>query len=192
MKLPTALAERIIAGSHGHKRRNVPDFALYGCIYRLDDAPHVVRAHIRHTQKRVYHVEFRYIAEKWPRPPKEINSPEILATALREAAQEVMIECNAQFIYNEKNGWRSTIEVPVPIAERDESKKLFTHIDAYRFSKREQDQIQYSIEIERIEGDIRHWVYLAEAWKGVLSEEVPEQLLFRSSGLSKAFLSIER
>lgn len=192
MTLSRALAERIVAGSHGHKKRNVPDYALYGCIYKLDGAPHTVRAHASHVERREYHVEFRYIAEKWPRPPKGINSPEILATILTEEPQEITLECDACFLYHKGSGWRSVVEIPMRLAERRKDKEMFTHIEAVRLSKRYRNQIQYSVQVERTrEGDIRHSVYFTEVWTGILSEELPKQLLERSAELSRAFLSKE-
>lgn len=190
LRLSRGLAERIIEASHGHKERNVPSSALYGCIYTLGESPYAVRADVRHVKRREYHIEFRYVAEKWPKPPKDVNSPQILATALTEEPQEVILECDVYFVYNEKGDWRSAIEIPMVLAKREKGRGPFTHIEAIRLSKREEDQIRYFIEIGRTEeGAIQHWVHLTEVWKDVLSEEVPGQLLERSMALSRAFLT---
>jgi len=191
LKLSSALAERIVEGSHGHRKNNVPDYALYGCIYTINRTPHVVIAEAKRIKEQ-YHVEFDYRAEKWSRPPKDVNSPQILAAMLAEEPQEVSLNCDAYFVYDEKSGWKSRIEVPIPLPEEDGGEGPFTHVESLRLSKRKQEEIQYSIHIERTrEVGILHRVYLAEARRGELSEDVPRYLLERSAALSRAFVTKE-
>jgi len=145
------------------------------------------------VRRNVYHIEFRYIAQKWPTPPKDIKSPQILADILSEAPQDALLECDGYFAYDEAQGWKSTIELPQPIVHRKKPREPFTHIEAIRLSKREENKIRYSVQIGRTpEGIIRHWVHLLEGWRGALSAQVPEILLEHSADLSRAFVNEEQ
>ena len=193
LKLPRELAERIVASSHGHKKHNVPDYAVYGCIYTIDQIPYTVRAHIRRLKQEAYHMEFLYLSEKWPRPPKDFNSPQILANLLSEEPWTVTFECNAHFTYDKKDGWASRIDIPMLLDKQVRDTGLFTHIEAIKFSKQEQGQIDYSIQISRTsQGDIHHCVYITELWRGILSGEIPKHLLERSAELSRTFVTKKR
>lgn len=191
LKLSLALAEKIVGESHGHKRGGVPYSALYGTVYTINKVPHVVRAYMRRIQEGYYHVEFRYLTEKWPKPPKSVKSAEKLAMLLNEEAQECLLECDARFIYEQKNGWNSVIEIPIAVPQKEGGQR-FTHIEAIRLSKREQDDIQYSVEIQRTRsGDVSHWVKFRELSKGSIEKEAPQRILERCSGLSKSLVRQE-
>lgn len=193
VRLSAELAEQTIGSSHGHKRHNVPYSAIYGCIYKKKEIPHVVRADFHRVRKGEYHIQFRYLVEKWPKTPKDIKSPGILAAILTKQRQETVLECDAAFEYQESDGWKSLLELPIPITEKSEKDAPFTHIEAIRVSKRINKQIEYSIQLRRTnEGNIIHLVYLKSEWKDALSGEVPKQLLRRARQLSRALVIKKR
>lgn len=195
MKVSRMLAERIVAGSRGHTARGLPYSALYGTVYAVNQIEHTVLADFCRITEREdkYHIEFRYLAEKWPRPPRDIKSPQKLAALLTEEPQDVLLECDTYLIYKQAGGWRSSIEIPIPLKPQKQGRESLTHIEAITLSRREHDDIPYSIEIRRVKnGAIRHWVHLTELWKGALTGEAPKRLLERSSRLSKSLMRKER
>lgn len=160
VKLSPGLAERIVTGSHGHMEGGVPHYALYGTVYTVNKIPHVVRADLSRAGE-TYHVEFSYEAAKWPKPPKSVKSAQKLATLLAEEAQDVVLDSIAYFVYEEDNGWRSNIEVPIRLETQREGKQSFTHIESITLSSREHDHVEYSLGIGRTRtGAIEHRVYL--------------------------------
>lgn len=186
VKLSSALAKRILSTSHAHKK---PAYAIWGRLYKFGRIPHAVRAEITHVQRNEYKVEFRYTVGEMSKPPRDFKSPEILATLLAEEPQEVMLECDAIFIYDKDRGWRSGIEIPLPLSKEKKEEDTFSHIEAVRFSKREHGQIQYAIEVTLTENnDVLHWINYTQTWKGALSKEIPEQLLAHCSELSRPFV----
>lgn len=193
VKLSPALAKRIIAAYHGHMTRNTPRSALYGIIYTVNKAPHAVRVDVWHAKDNEYHVEFRYSAGKWPKPPKAVKSPEILVNLLNEEPQDVELTCYADFVYNQDDKWRSEIEIPIALDSSKKGKEPFTHIEAIKFSRRENTHVQYSVQIEKREnGVIRHSVSFDEPWKGELTKEIPTLILERSNKLSKFLVNRKR
>lgn len=192
IKLSPEIADKVLNDSFVVKRGKVPFQAIYGLIYMVDDKPHAIRARIRRIRKKYYHLEFEYMQEKWPKPPKVYKSPEILANTIAQESQKAVIVCNAYFVYDKNGGWESTIDVPIPLEKQEGEEELFTHIEAYKLSRREQNEIKYSIKIERNKnGDIEHSVCIRDLLKGTLSENVAENLLERSVKISKAFLTRE-
>lgn len=189
VKLSPMLAKRIVAGSHGHIVRNVPRSALYGTLYTVKGVLHAMRADVRRVRGREYHVEFRYVAGKWPKPPKDVKSPQNLVNLLMEEPQDVILEGDAYFFYEREGKWTPAIEIPMAIKPSEEGEKPFTHVEAIRLSRRENNHKQYSVEIQQMEdGAIRHWVHLTEVWRGAMTKEVPRNFLKRSNTVSKYLL----
>ncbi len=193
VKLTPTLAKRIIATYHGRMTRSTPRSALYGTIYTVNKAPHAVRVDVQHAKGNEYHVEFRYLAEKWPKPPKDVKSPQILVDLLNEEPQDIGLICYADFVYKQDDKWESVIEIPIALNSGKESKEPFTHIEAIKYSRRENAHVQYSVQIEKIEnGATTHRVHFDEPWKGELTKEIPTLLLERSNKLSKVLVSRKR
>ena len=193
VKLSPALAKRIIAASHGHMVRSMPRSALYGTLYTVNKTPHAVRVDVWHVNDNEYHVEFRYSAEKWPKPPKDVKSPQILVDLLNEEPQDVELICYADFVYRQDDKWTSVIEMPIALNPSKKSEEPFTHIEAITYSRRENAHVQYSVQIEKGEnGATKHRVHFDEPWKGELTKEIPTLLLERSNKLSKFLVSRKR
>lgn len=190
LKLSLGLVERIVSSSHGHRKENVPYMAVYGNIYKVEGIPHVVLAHLRQVENQEYHVEFRYLAEKWTKPPRTVKSVSKLTTALEEEPQVVTFSCNTQFIYDKKGRWKPRVDMPIALTKGQED-ELFTHIEAITLGKQEKGQTQYRIEIGRTEdGNLRHRVYLY--LEAPLTENMPKQFLERSADISKLLLQEEK
>lgn len=186
VKLSPDVAERILAGSHSHKMDGKLHCALYGSVYTAGKARHGLRAYIEHAEGDEYHVESEYMRREVPKPPRDVKSVRKLAEALQEQPQVVTVECDAQLSYDEKSGWRSVLEIPMPISPADEAAP-FSHIEAVRLSKRERDQVSYSVQVRWTKaGQLRHSVSFV--WEGALSEGMPERLLERSVQLSRLLL----
>ena len=193
LKLSRTLAERIFKGSVSRKKDNVPYSTAYGCIYSRNREPYVLVVVFEHAKGDVYHIQFRYLAEEWPRPPRNITSPDKLVTLFSEEPQAVEFSCNAYFEYDEKKGWKSVIELPISIPSKKEGDRAFTHIESIRLSKRERKKIQYSIQFRRTrQGMIRHWVYFSGMHEEGMSEKLPEQVLKRAVKMSRAFINEEK
>jgi hypothetical protein len=185
VKLSPALGERILMGSHGHKKGGEAYFALYAATYTVGKLPHAVQATVL-LEEEEYHVEFEYWRKEMPRPPKGWKSVQGLVAALEEEPQAVTVECDAYLGYDEESGWKSALEIPQPVASKEEN-PVFTHIEAIKLSHREEDKVRYSVQIRRTEsGDLRHWVHLSSEER--LSPELPERLLERAAELSRALL----
>ena len=148
VKLSSALAKRIIAIYQGRVTRSTPRSALYGTIYIVNKVPHAVRVDVRHAKGNEYHVEFRYSAMKWPKPPKDIKSPQILVDLLNEEPQDVEFICSADFVYNQNDKWRSQIEIPIALNSNKKGKEPFTHIEVIKFSLRENAHVKHFVQIE--------------------------------------------
>ena len=192
IKLSSALAKRIIATYHGRMVRSTPRSALYGTIYTVNKIPHTVRVDVRRARGNEYHVEFRYVDKEWPKPPENVKSPQILIDLLNEEAHDIQLICYADFAYKQDE-WRSIIEIPIALNSSKESKAPFTHIEAIKFSRRQNTHVQYSVQIEKLEnGTTTHRIYFDEPWKGKLTEEIPTLLLERSNRLSKVLVSRKR
>lgn len=190
VKLSSTLGKRVVDESHGHRVGGILQSALYGTIYTVNKAPHVVRVDVRHAKGNEYHVEFRYAAEKWPKPPKDVKPPQILVDLLNEEPQDVELICYADFVYRQDDKWRSVVEIPITLNPTKESKDPFTHIEAITFSRRENTHVQYSVQIKKIEsGATTHSVHFDEPWKGKLTKEIPTLLLERSNKLSKSLVT---
>lgn len=191
VKISSRLANRIIATFHGRVTRDTPRAALYGTVYTVNKIPHAVRVDVR-EEGNVYHVEFEYVAQKQPKPPKNVKSPQLLVDLLNEEPQDIELACFAGFAYKQ-NEWQSLIELPIVVNASKKSKEPFTHIEAIEVSRRENSHIQYSVEIGKLEnGNITHSTYFNEPWKGKLTEEIPTLLLKRSSSLSRLLVSRKR
>lgn len=192
-RLSPALVKRIVATYHGRVTRGVSRSALYGMIYTVNRAPHTVRVDVLHSKGNEYHVEFRYVARKWPKPPKDIKSPQILVDLLNEEPQDVELTCYADFVYDQDGKWISLVEVPIALNSGKESKEAFTHIEAITMSRRENEHVQYSVQIEKTENKtISHKIRFDEPWQGKLTEDIPTLLLERSNELSKLLVSRKR
>ncbi len=184
-KLSSALAHRILTGSHHHATEGVPDLATYGSLYTVGKVRHAVQASVQRL-KDAYHVEIKYMREDLPKPPKGWKSVQRLVTDLAEEPQTVTVECDAYLVYDNKSGWKSAIEIPVPVPSK-KAEGPFTHIEAIRLSKRQQDNIEYWIQIRRgMAGELRHWVHIESEVS--LSEELPGSLLGRSVQVSRLLL----
>lgn len=193
VKLSSALAKRIIAIYHGGVTSSTPRSALYGMTYTVNKVPHAVRVDVRQAKGNEYHVEFRYSAMKWPKPPKDVQSPQILVDLLNEEPQDVEFICYADFIYHQNDKWRSDIEIPIALNSSKKGKEPFTHIEAIKFSSRENAHVKHFVQIEKLEnGAIAHNVHFDEIWKGELTKEIPTLLLEHSNKLSKVFVSKKR
>lgn len=192
VKISSRLAKRIIALYRGNITRDTPRSAIYGTIYKVNKIHHVVRADVWHAGGNEYHVEFTYEEKKVPRPPKNIKSPQLLVDLLNEEPQDIELTCYADFAYKQDE-WRSIIEVPIDLKSSKESEEPFTHIEAVKFSRRKNEHIEYTVEIERLEnGTTIHSTNFDELWKGKLTEKMPKLLLERSSKLSKVLVSRKR
>lgn len=192
MELSTALIERISAESHSHSKDKVLQFAMFGSVYTANKVPHVAEAQIERVDSE-YHVEFTYLVEKRSRPPKDVKAVWKLAALLAEEPKDCLLECHARFRYDEKDGWRSAIEIPMPVPVSDQRVRPFTHVEAIRFSRREQENIDHSIQIQRTRsGYIEHRVYLAEPCTEAITEQLQKRLLRRSKKISELFIRKEQ
>lgn len=192
VRFSPTLARRIVGETHGHVRDHEPDYALYGTVYTAKKVPHVIRAYVHRVQNE-YHVEFLYVAEKWPKPPPDIKSPEILGPLLAEEPQDVVLECDADFLYHQNGEWKSPLPLPMPLEKRTEGSLPFSHLEAIEFSRREKDSVQYSVQVRREDnGAIKHSVRHTELWKGPMTKDIPNRLLDLTSKLSRLLIYRER
>jgi len=192
VKISSKLAKRIISTFHGRITRDTPQSALYGTTYTVNKIPHTVRVDVWHEEGNEYRVEFKYVDQKQPKPPKNVKSPQLLIDLLNEEPQDIELTCLADFAYKQDE-WRSVIEIPMALNSSKESNEPFTHIEAIEFSRREKSNVEYSVLIGKLEdGNTIHTTYFNEPWKGKLTREIPTLLLKRSNRLSKVLVSKKR
>lgn len=178
-------AGRLLTGSHGHTHRGRPYSAVYGSIYSLNKVPHVARGYIRRAEKE-FHVELRHLQDKWSKPPRGVEPFAKLLDMLSEKPQRVTFECSASFVYDQKSGFKSAIEMPMPLSG-EEGERYFTHIEDITLSKQTDGLIQHSVQFGRTRsGDVRHSVFLL--WEGEIAPEIPLQSLERASKISRFLL----
>lgn len=190
VQLPVSLAKRIAKKSHKQPARDVPIHSIYGMVYTINKLPYAIRADFGHISKKKYHVEFRYVAEKWPKPPIDIKPPQEFIDLLAEEPQDLMIECYADFVYNKGDGWKSEVSVPAPLTSSKEGEQLLTHVEAIRFSRREQGRLQYSIEVEPwLNDSVKHHIYLSEPYDKAITEDIPTLMLQKCDTISKSLVS---
>ena len=193
LELSSEVSEKIFASSYAHKRGNIPYWAVYGSLYKCNNVAHAMRADVSRIKGKAFHIKFRYMAQKFSAPPKDVKSLEILTTLLNEQKQLAGLECEAVFSYAEKDGWKSLLELPILLQERTTKKALFTHIEGVSMTKRKRDQVQYAVQLRRTsEGTIMHSVYLSDVWNDLLSERVPKHILKRAAALSKGLVTKRR
>jgi hypothetical protein len=192
VKISSGLAKRIISAYHERTTRDTPRSAVYGTTYAVNKIPHAIRVHVWHEEGNEYRIEFAYVDQKRPKPPKNVKSPQLLIDLLNEEPQEIELICFADFVYKQDE-WRSIIEIPIALNSSKESDEPFTHIEAIEFSRRENSNIQYSVLIGKLEdGTTTHSTYFVEPWKGKLTREIPTLLSERSNKLSKVLVSRKR
>jgi hypothetical protein len=187
VELSPGLADRVLTGSHHHKEGDEARLVVYGSVYHFRKLPHAIRAEVRRVDDGdECHIEVEFMRREMPQRPRSLRAVRSLAAALGEEPQEVSIECEGYFTYDENSEWKSAVEIPLPLAPMPEG-AFFSHLEAIRFSKRNLDELEYSVQIRRGRaGELRHWVSLI--WQGFLSEEVPQKLLEQSVELSRLLL----
>ena len=88
--------------------------------------------------------------ESLPRPPRWIKPVSLLMRAALESFAPTSAECSGVFEYHSLDGWKSKLVLPVPMIVQD-SPHGITHIESAEFSNRDDDGVNYRIEVQHNE-----------------------------------------
>ena len=187
VKLSSSVANTIFSETHVSNASQRSKTAIFGMFYHIGEITYTVRAYINRAEGQDYHVEFEYYDNRWPPLPKGMKPPQVLLDHLNPFLKDFVLYCDAYFTYSKTAVWKSAIELPIPLKPDKISEEFpFTHVEALRLGKLENDNELYSVQIQRSEsGDIKHWVRFPEMVKAnEVEENVAKQALAKSSSLS--------
>ena len=97
--------------------------------------------------------------ETLTRPPRSIKPVSLLMQAATTKFAPTAAECSAVFEYNQLEGWTSKLQLPSPVIAQVDPYGI-THIEMAEFSNRDDDGVNYRIEVRQDEerGVISHTV----------------------------------
>jgi len=195
VKLPPSLASTIFSETHVSNADRRSKTAIFGMFYHIGEVTYTVRAYVKRAKGQDYHVEYEYYDKKWPPLPKGMKPPQVLLDYLNPVLKDFVLYCDAYFTYSKTAVWKSAIELPIPLkADKASEEFPFTHVEALRLGKRDNDNELYSVQVQRSEsGDIKHWVRFTELVKAdEVEENVAKQALAKSSSLSLLLMRKDR
>lgn len=146
-ELSETLAEKVFLRPVGKGAPERPARILYGTIYTRAGQPHIVQGIVIKAPD-TYHVEFRYIAQRWPKPPKSIRPASALAEALAPEIKRADVDCLATFAYQKGQGWRPVLDLPLATPAFEAQDMVFTHIESITFGRRTADtdgELEYEV-----------------------------------------------
>ena len=77
-------------------------------------------------------------------PPSAFRPVSLLVNASTELFGAIEVSCQAVFEYDQREGYRSKLVLPVPLMIPEEDGGV-THIESVQFSRRDNDQVDYQI-----------------------------------------------
>lgn len=138
--------------THGHNINDDtegPPSAFFGAVTRNRGILHRVRGSLimaRHPTDLHIHLSVnsgRAPAGQRP-PPRSYKPVSQLVEASGVLFGPIEVNCHAIFEYDQKQGYRSRISLPVPLINPEEADGI-THIESAQFSRRDKDKIDYQI-----------------------------------------------
>lgn len=161
--------------------------ATYGSRQVVNGTVHAIKGLVSRVESEMHHVIVSYMPQNLGRPPRVIKPVDLLLDTLGHYAENLSLECTAQFRYDIEEGWVSKIPIPIPFLLGDDSK--FTHLESVRISKREGNDIRYYVDASlNIAGTmLRHRVFVEI--EDTLSKSVSKKLLSITNELSKSLVT---
>ena len=125
-----------------------PRMAVFGSRTRNRDVLHRVRGRLTVTRNSTnLSVELMVSSDRVENlrpPPRQYRPVSLLVEASSNLFGPIEVNCNAIFEYDQKHGHRSKISFPVPLMMQEDTEGV-THIESAQFSRRDKDEIDYTI-----------------------------------------------
>lgn len=95
-------------------------------------------------------ITYNLASNELPRPPRRVRPVFLLLADAGHLFGELEVNCAARFEYDQTQGFRSKITFPVPLVLPEPSAGV-THIEGAEFSRRDDDGVQYRIQVGDLE-----------------------------------------
>lgn len=153
---------------------------LYGRSYKRGKTSHLVIGAIQPTEEPdLYHIDLHYMIADWGNPPARIKNPDELWDFFQGIEGDLEIETVGCFTYpNDK--FESLIELPYPVKAKKGDP--FTHIESVTYSKRDKEEVEYTLAVSSVENGTQIWV--TRDTKGRFTESFITQNLKESRRIS--------
>jgi hypothetical protein len=133
-------------------------------------------------------IEYQRFPQGLSRRPKGVNSVDLLLNTVAQYDVMPLFFCWGSFEYVSTDGFESKIQLPMPLPLVSE--QGFTHMDSVDLSRRGDDGLEYSVEVNIIESEARqisHAVFLF-AEDEQLQASLPRRMLLKAHGLSSSLV----
>ena len=163
-----------------------PHLGRYGTSYSRAKTPHIINGALLLTQNPgIYHITIEYRVSDWGKPPPDYKHPDSLWDFAKGGYYPHGIDVSGRLRYP-TDEWRSLIATPLDLREGLGDDPPFTHVEATKFSRREDDEVKYSVTVERLDSDIDHVVDFKS--DEVLSDTAFADLAEKCKRLSRLFV----
>lgn len=136
--------------------------AFFGSRSRIEGTTHRVKGIIRSNDTEDGHtirlsITNQRVRDTLPRPPAVIKPVSKLIEAAPHLFGTIEITCNATFEYDRTQNYNSKVRFPIPLVIQGDSVGL-THIEQAQFSRKVNDDVEYSISMSENSGSFKHFV----------------------------------